>query len=423
LTFLLGLALTASYVSALINKDTLFRLGLGTLASFLGFVLVFLINRYGAGWLASSLFLLLLTGVFAFADEPLQVVAGRSTFLFTVPILMASVILRPWASFVMAGVVSVVIGSIDFFILHSTPGIPTMLGFFAVAFVSWLSARTLEGALRELREINRELDQRVEQRTRELQEANRQLAEANVHLRELDRLKSRFVSMVSHELRTPLTSVQGYTEMLREGIYGPLSEKQKQTLERILVNTRQLIAIVNDLLDQARIEAGLLSIHPAPFSPRELLAHLHSTMKPLAEAEGLTLTTEVAADMPETLIGDQQRLHQVLINLVNNAIKFTPEGRVDVRVYRRDATDQWAVEVADTGKGIPSDALEKVFEPFQQLDRSITSRAQKGVGLGLSIVKQLVELMDGEVHVESELGKGSTFIIQFPLITAKERPQ
>jgi signal transduction histidine kinase len=299
------------------------------------------------------------------------------------------------------------------------PPFPTLLGFFAVALVSWLAARTLEGALHELRAINRELDQRVEQRTEELRETNRQLEEANEHLRELDRLKSHFVSMVSHELRTPLTSVQGYAEMLQAEIYGTVSKEQTQALDRILVNTRQLISIVNDLLDQARIEAGLLALHPAPFAPDDLAANVQSTMAPIAEAQGLTLTTNVDEALPEKVIGDQQRLHQILVNLINNAIKFTPQGGVNVRLYASNDDHAWHMEVADTGSGIPEDAIEYIFEPFRQVDGSAT-RTHKGVGLGLSIVQQLVELMEGEIQVESEIGQGSTFIIELPLKTTKK---
>jgi signal transduction histidine kinase len=220
--------------------------------------------------------------------------------------------------------------------------------------------------------------------------------------------------MVSHELRTPLTSVQGYAEMLKAGIYGSLSEKQTQALERILINTRQLIAIVNDLLDQARIEAGQLSLHPAPLSPRKLANDVQATMQPLAEEQGLELTTSYADDVPKTLLGDQQRLQQILVNLINNAIKFTPEGEVNIHIYCPDA-EHWALQISDTGRGIPEDAVDYIFEPFRQVDGSVT-RSHKGIGLGLSIVKQLVDLMEGSITVESQVGEGSTFRIELPVI-------
>jgi signal transduction histidine kinase len=388
----------------------------GGVALLFTIVVIFVVNRYWSGWIASSLFLLILTITFVFADTPRQVVEGRSTFLFTIPILMASVALRPWASFAAAALSSSVVAILMVTKVGGVPPIPTMLGFFAVALVSWLSARSLENALQDLRALNRELDQRVDERTRELSYANRQLARANERLMELDRLKSRFVSMVSHELRTPLGAVQGFAEMLLAGIYGSLSAKQKDALERIESNTRTLLNIVNDLLDQARIEAGQLSLHPAPFRPTELADNLQSTMGVLAKKEGLELTTSVAPGLPETIYGDKERLNQILLNLVNNAIKFTEKGGIEVRMYLPDGSNpsHWAIEVVDSGPGIPEKDHASIFVPFGRVDDSMTRR-HKGVGLGLSIVKQLAELMGGDITLESEIGDGSTFTVHLPL--------
>jgi signal transduction histidine kinase len=337
---------------------------------------------------------------------------------------MASVILRPWASFLMAGLSSIVISIVAWMSLEDyaqgTPPIPSMLGFFAFAFVSWLSARSLENALQDVRKINRELDQRVEDRTRELREANEQLAEANEQLRELDRLKSRFVSMVSHELRTPLSAIQGFAEMLLAEIYGPLSERQENALDRITNNTTRLLYLVNDLLDQARIEAGQVSLQAKPFSPTALLEEFHSTMNVLAQSKGLMLTTEVDPAMPDIIYGDEERLHQIMVNIANNAIKFTDEGYVRVRVYQLDGDgDQppsWVIECSDTGPGISEEDQATIFEPFRRVD-DLRTREHLGVGLGLAIVKELVELMDGDIELESEVGVGSTFAIRLPLST------
>jgi signal transduction histidine kinase len=364
----------------------------------------------------------MLTIVVALSDEPRQVVEGRSVFLFTIPILMASVILRPWASFALAGLSSLVISVLALRLPEYVPPVPTMLGFFAFAFVAWLSARSLENALEDLRAINRELDQRVEKRTQELRAANEELAQANERLRELDRLKSKFVSMVSHELRTPLGAIQGFAEMLQAGIYGALSKKQEDALDRIRKNSRRLLIIVNDLLDQARIEAGELSIRPAAFSPYDLTEDLKSTVGVLVERKGLELTTEVADDVPDSLYGDKERLHQILVNLTDNAIKFTDEGGVQVNICRPDGkyTSHWAMEVSDTGPGISEEDRELVFAPFRRVDDSMT-REHVGVGLGLSIVEQLVELMNGEIILESEPGHGSTFTVVLPLQQEQRR--
>jgi signal transduction histidine kinase len=380
----------------------------------LSFLIIFLLNRYAADWVASSLFLLIVVAGISFADEPHQIVEGRSSFLFTIPILMASVILRPWASFILAGVSSLVITLITINTFQGIPPIPTMLSLFVFALVSWLSARSLENALADLREINRELDQRVIERTHELAEANAELEAANERLKELDRLKSRFVSMVSHELRTPLNAIQGFAEMIEAGIYGSVEEKQQNALDRIIANAKRLLDIVNELLDQARIEAGQIVLKITSFSPTELTDDFHSTMDVLAENKGLTLTTEVTPDMPAMLHGDRERLHQIVVNLVNNALKFTEEGGIHVCLHRPDA-DHWAIDVTDTGAGIPKEAQAYIFEPFRQVDGSET-RTHKGVGLGLSIVKQLTELMGGEITIESEVGQGSTFTVVLPLI-------
>lgn len=407
--------LVLTVFSANITATEMVQMVAALVAAAVGVVVIYAINRWWSGDLAGTLFVSLLLVVVVVSDTPRQVVEGRTLIIFTIPILMASVILRPWASFAVAGASSAIITAIAQFRIGILPPVPSMLGFFAFALVSWLSARSLEDALRDLRAINRRLDQMVEERTRELQATNEELAEANEHLREMDRLKSRFLSMVSHDLRTPLGAIQGFAELLQAELYGPLSDKQENALERIEVNTRQLLHLVNDLLDQARIEAGGLTLHPEPFSPAELIEDLKSTMGVLAESEGLTLTTTIDDDMPERLLGDEKRLHQILVNLVNNAIKFTEEGGVHVRVYRVDSEpSRWAIAVTDTGPGISKEDQGYIFEPFRRVDDSIT-RAHGGVGLGLSIVKQLTALMDGDIALDSQKGQGSTFTVALPL--------
>jgi signal transduction histidine kinase len=298
------------------------------------------------------------------------------------------------------------------------PNLIATLAFFAFALVSWLTARTLERALADLRAINRELDQRVEERTQELTKANEQLADANERLKELDRLKSRFLSMVSHDLRTPLNAILGFAEMLDAGVYGPLVEKQQGAVNRIVANVGRQMSLVNDLLDQARIEAGRLSLETTAFAPSDLIDGLVSEMGTLAQTKGLELSYHIVDNVPATLSGDPQRLHQILANLVGNAIKFTEQGSVHLRVFLPDKT-RWALEVSDTGPGIPKEAGEYIFDAFRQVDSSDT-RKHSGVGLGLSIVKQLTTLMGGEITLESEVGRGSTFTVVLPLVLVHE---
>ncbi len=230
---------------------------------------------------------------------------------------------------------------------------------------------------------------------------------------EVERMKSTFVAVVSHELRTPLNAILGYAEMLKEAVYGPLNEKQAGATERIMINTQHLLGIVSDLLDQAQIEAGRLKIQIKPFSPAKMLEDVHSVMDKVAADKKLTLTSEIDSHLPAQLDGDAYRLRQVIINLANNAVKFTGQGGVHIRLFCHDA-DRWGISVQDTGDGIPKDEIPHIFETFRQVDGTAT-RQYGGIGLGLSIVKQLVDLMQGEIVVESELGSGSTFTILLPL--------
>ncbi len=234
---------------------------------------------------------------------------------------------------------------------------------------------------------------------------------------EVERMKSTFLAIVSHELRTPLNAILGYAEMIKEQIYGPTTEKQRNAAERIMNNSQRLLDIVSDLLDQAQIEAGKMTIQLHPFRPAELLDTVRGLMEKNAVEKGLKLTTELDPDLPEVLNGDAVRLQQVLVNLINNAIKYTESGSIQAKIFRVDSK-HWAMEVLDTGEGIPEEILPYIFEAFRQGDSS-ASRKHGGFGLGLSIVKQLVELMNGEVNVTSKVGVGSIFTVTLPILPAR----
>lgn len=236
---------------------------------------------------------------------------------------------------------------------------------------------------------------------------------------EVDRMKSDFVAMVSHELRTPLSAILGYSEMLHEGVYGKVSTGQGGAVSRIIANSRRLLSLVNDLLDQAQIEAGKLTFHNREFQPGELMEHLNSVMETIVQAKGLKLKTVIAEEMPAFLYGDPQRLNQILVNLVNNAVKFTETGHVMVHLFLSDS-DHWAIEVKDTGLGISPEAQKYIFEPFRQGNMDVT-RQYGGIGLGLSIVKRLINMMEGEIHLSSQVGHGSTFTVVLPLKAAPEK--
>ncbi|GAB4488064.1 MAG: hypothetical protein Fur0016_04840 [Anaerolineales bacterium] len=247
----------------------------------------------------------------------------------------------------------------------------------------------------------------------ELKETQKALEEARDQALEASRFKSQLVSRVSHELRTPLGGVLGYAELLNQGAFGELNAEQQEASSNIVASANYLSMMINELLDQAQIEARAVKIHPAPFEPAVLLQSLHANMTVLALNKGLQFISELDPALPPALIGDERRLQQVLINLSGNAIKFTQQGEVRVSLLKWD-NSHWAMRVADTGAGIPKEAQDYIFEAFRQVDNAIT-RDNRGTGLGLSITKQLVELMGGRIELESEVGRGSTFTIILPL--------
>ncbi len=230
------------------------------------------------------------------------------------------------------------------------------------------------------------------------------------------RFKSQLLSRVSHELRTPLGGILGYAELLQYNAFGPLTEKQHSVVSNIIESTNYLTVIVNDLLDESQIESRSLNLHNEYFNPDDLLEKIKSTMFMLANKKGLAFHAEIAPDLPSVLYGDMNRLQQILINLVGNSIKFTKTGSVHVDL-KRPAPELWSIEVRDTGVGIPVSDQQSIFEPFRQVSNSIT-RENRGSGLGLAITKQLVELMDGEIWVESNGEAGSLFTITLPIINA-----
>ncbi len=231
-------------------------------------------------------------------------------------------------------------------------------------------------------------------------------------------LKTQLLANVSHELRTPLNAILGYAEMLQLGIFGSLSKQQNEAAIEIIDSTGQLLNFVNNLLGQAQIEAGRLILNVTAFHPQELLNDVNTVVNALAQTKGINLSYTIEADTPSKLYGDPYWLRQILINLVSNAVKFTEQGTVSVRICQFD-TKYWAIQVTDTGYGIPVEAQRYIFEAFRQMDGTVT-RAHGGSGLGLSIVKQLVELMGGEVRLESEVGRGSDFTVLFPLTVERD---
>ena len=259
-------------------------------------------------------------------------------------------------------------------------------------------------AYQQLEQLAQSLEQRVEQRTRELQEANRRL-------QELDKLKSDFVSTVSHELRTPMTSIKGYVDNILDGLTGALTEKQSYYLNRVKTNVERLTRMINELLDLSRIEAGKIELNLGNVRMRELITDVVEGLKGMAREKEIVLRTH-HPDLLPAIRGDRDKLHQVLTNLIQNAIKFTPTGgkvRVESQV-RGDGFLQ--IGVIDTGCGIPPHEFDKVFEKFYRGESG--SPDEPRWGLGLPIAKSLVKLHGGQIWAESTPGEGSRFYFTVP---------
>ncbi len=522
--FLFTLATDVAGLAGLPEEVTLLYIASG--ASFVGAIVIYSINRYGSGTLAAVLLLLMITFIVTFSDAPMEVVTGRSLFLFVLPISMASMLLRPGASFIFWALSSLLIVLVSSSI-NVVANVSAIVGFLMVALVSWLTTNTLEHALHDLYVINRDLDQRVAQRTEALQlSLTREQAEAsknqailqaiadgvivfdqqgkamvanpsvtqlldrpsqailgndiralmvgnvepdvqeklisqmstasdtpNIRVpwgdktlsvsvaqvrtgadntfghvmvyrdvtreAELERMKGSFLSMASHELRTPLNAILGYADMLQEGVLGEVNTQQSEKVKRISVNATRMLDLVNNLLDQAQIEVGRLIIHKQPTSIRTLIDEVQAMTDVLAREKNLEFSTHVAPDVPELVVTDPQRVHQILMNLVGNALKFTSQGSVRVKVYCLDKT-HWAVDVSDSGPGISKDAQGYIFDAFRQA-HDPTTRSSAGSGLGLSIVKQLAQLLGGDVSVQSTLGQGSTFTVTLPITPLEDK--
>src|SRR5439155_7213838 len=218
-----------------------------------------------------------------------------------------------------------------------------------------------------------------------------QIAQKSRELEIASQHKSQFVANMSHELRTPLAAILGYAELMQEGFYGALSEKSMDALTRIRSNGRHLLGLINTVLDIAKIEAGQFSLNLGEYALDSVVETVRVATESLAETKKLSLKTDVAKKMPVGL-GDEQRLTQVLLNLVGNAIKFTDTG--EVRITATAMNGHFTVAVTDTGPGIPAEELKRVFEQFHQIDNSNT-KAKGGTGLGLAIAKQIVEMHGG----------------------------
>lgn len=256
-------------------------------------------------------------------------------------------------------------------------------------------------------ELQREVTERKKMEEM-LQEAYSKLQGAKEEAERANQMKSIFLASMSHELRTPLNSIIGFTGIILQGLAGELNDEQKKQLEMVYGSSKHLLALINDLLDISKIESGELEPDLGEFNLAEAGMEVRDSLMPNAEEKGIKLIW----DVPDiNVVSDKRRFKQILVNLVNNAIKFTEKGKVEVKAIKKDKNIE--IMVKDTGIGIKKEDLHKLFEPFTQLEYTVSE--EKGTGLGLYLVRNLVRLLKGDIRVESEYGKGSTFTFTLSL--------
>ena len=282
-----------------------------------------------------------------------------------------------------------------------------------------------------VKQVNAELESRVNERTHELNLTNRQLKTREIELELINdelvsanRAKDQFLANTSHELRTPLNAIIGFSELLSDARAGELNVKQHRYVDHVHNSGKRLLSIINDLLDISKIEAGMMEIHETSFNPAQFAHQVSAELKPLAKAKDIELNLIVSTDNKLNIQSDRDKLHQILVNLIGNAIKFTPDsGRINVEIELEGAVQHGGestlrCSIQDNGIGIPAEDQEKIFLPFTQA-RGGLDRAHGGTGLGLSLARRMAELLGGSITLESEPGTGSTFTITLPVVVTE----
>lgn len=333
---------------------------------------------------------------------------GAQTILIylAVDVLLASLLLPLSGTIILAVVNLMAAAMLPFF----SPEIATESMFQPLVFVVTLSFLIIVAANIRQQDLN------------QIEEQSRELAEAVEQARVANRLKDQFLATMSHELRTPLNAIIGFTEVMQMGLAGDIPAQAERAIDRIHFNSERLLKLIDDILDISKIEAGRIEIAHRAIELDAMIKNVENTMRNQAEEKGLAFITDIDPSLPAQLLGDRQRIEQIMLNLASNAVKFTEEGSVSVSLKKLNSAE-WGIIVADTGIGIPPHAQEIIFEKFRQVDGT-SRRAYGGSGLGLAITRELALLMDGNVKLKSKPGEGSTFTVTLPLIEpdGKGRP-
>ena len=276
-------------------------------------------------------------------------------------------------------------------------------------------AEAVETAQRceQLQQVSDELERKIQAAASDIAKQNELLRRQAIELEQASALKSQFLANMSHEFRTPLNAMLGYTSMLLQGVSGPLNDAARRQLGRVESNGRHLLTIINEILDISRIEAGRMPLQISTFRIPVLMTEVRAELEPVIMTTKLTVTLDVSREVGP-ITSDRQKVKQIVLNLLSNALKFTHEGGVTLRARRSRREKAVRLSVTDTGIGIAPADQERIFEDFRQLDNSPT-RPYGGTGLGLSICRRLAQMLDGRLTVQSDSGRGSTFTLTLPM--------
>jgi PAS domain S-box-containing protein len=270
-----------------------------------------------------------------------------------------------------------------------------------------------EQLYKRLKQASAELERKVHEATAELAQQNELLRRQHIELEQASALKTQFLANISHEFRTPLNAILGYTHMLLHGVTGTVTDPQRKSLTRIDSNSRHLLALINDILDITRIEAGRMPLNVSRFKVADLVSEVMSELEPIIRRSNLRVSARMKRSLP-VLKTDRQKVKQIVLNLLSNALKFTPTGSVTIGAAFDLKGQAVTIAVRDTGTGIPEESHNKIFEDFRQLDSSPT-RGYGGTGLGLSICRRLALMLGGSIDLASQVGEGSTFTLRLPV--------
>lgn len=376
------------------------------------YVPIFL-NRAGRVRLAARLFIGLMTLVFLAVPYTTGVLPEIAYFNI-LPLLLTAIFFSTRATMILAGILAVATAAlgltftsvtwpfvVSFFILLA--GALIALFMRQVQYEEGLRTGELRHANEKLRASEETLEQRVVERTEQLERANR--------------VKSAFLASMSHELRTPLNAIINFTKFVAKGSMGPVNDEQKGALNEVIDSAKHLLSLINDVLDMSKIESGSLKLFVEKVDLNGVMKSLLATGKTLIGEKTIELRAEVDPDLP-SILGDKQRIYQVLLNILSNACKFTEEGQITVSAHRIGENVEFAIK--DTGPGIVAEDHELVFKAFQQTNTGL--RQAGGTGLGMPISRSLAEAHGGRLWLESELGKGATFYVSLPVQSSLLQP-